>query len=173
MPLARIGSVAGAAIFIVSCVAPAFAVPPKQPNGKMPSIENKKSEPMGSAKDAQGSTHMALVVPLKAQNGSGEGGTATLRQVGKNLLVTLHVTGSGEKKQPAHIHLGTCSKLDPAPKYPLTTIEDGKSVTTIKGLSIATLANVSTAVNVHESTTNIKKYVACGNIKRAAMNASK
>lgn len=162
-----------AGTLVANVISPAMAVPPKQPNGTMPSIENKKSEPMGSAKDARGASGRSITLSMKAQNGSGESGTATLRQIGKNVMVMLDITGSGEKKQPAHIHTGTCSKLNPAPKYPLTLVEDGKSVTTIKDFSLADLTRSSMAINVHESTTNIKKYVACGNIKRAAMTGMK
>jgi hypothetical protein len=40
----------------------------------------------------------------------------------------------------------------------------GASTTTIKGLTLSTLTSGTYAINVHKSTTDLKDYVACGNI---------
>jgi len=103
---------------------------------------------------------------LSPQNGSGESGTATLTQHGDSLIVKLALTGS-TGSQPAHIHKGTCAKLDPKPAYPLTTVSDGASSTTIKSVTLAQLLKGTYAINVHKSTTDIKTYVACGNLSAA------
>ena len=65
--------------------------------------------------------------------------------------------------EPAHIHSGTCSNLNPAPKYPLTSVVNGISETTVDA-SIATLTAGGLAVNVHKSADDLKDYVACGNL---------
>ncbi|HTJ28640.1 MAG TPA: hypothetical protein VMA36_20975 [Candidatus Limnocylindria bacterium] len=107
-----------------------------------------------------------LQIPLAAQNASGESGTATLMDGTKGLIVRLRVTGGGAA-QPAHIHKGTCATLDPKPAYPLTTVSNGTSETTIPNLTIADLLKAPFAINVHKSTSEIQTYVACGNIAKA------
>ena len=103
------------------------------------------------------------VFDITAQNGSGEHGTVALKPRGDKTVVEVHIIGAPKTPQPAHIHLGTCDKLDPAPKYPLTPIVDGISETTVDA-SIATLTATAMAVNVHKSADDIKTYVACGNL---------
>jgi hypothetical protein len=103
-----------------------------------------------------------LTVPLKPQNGSGESGAATLRDTPKGLVVTIHLKNA-KGPQPAHIHAGSCAKLDPKPKYPLHNVVNGMSVTTVPGVTIASLVG-KTAINVHKSLTDIPTYVACGDI---------
>lgn len=100
---------------------------------------------------------------LVAQNGSGETGTATLYDGAKGLIVKLRMSGS-EVDQPAHIHAGTCEKLDPKPAYPLKTVHDGVSESTIEGVTIAQLEKKPYAINVHKSTKELPVYVSCGNL---------
>ena len=102
-------------------------------------------------------------IPLSAQNGSGESGTATLLQSGDNLYVTLRLNND-QNPQPAHIHKGTCDKLDPKPAYPLSTVQNGKSETKLTGITLAKLTASPYAINVHKSLTDIPTYVSCGNI---------
>jgi hypothetical protein len=121
---------------------------------------------MGSSMKSMSGMGMTHTFKLHAQNGSGESGTATLDQSGSSLIVKLSLTG-GSGDQPAHIHKGTCANLDPKPKYPLTTVSDGKSETTLKTVKLSTLTSGTYAINVHKSTTDLKDYVACGNLKVA------
>jgi Cu/Zn superoxide dismutase len=101
---------------------------------------------------------------IVAQNGSGESGTVTLKADGDDATtVTVALKGAPASAQPAHIHPGTCAKLDPAPKFPLTNVVDGKSTTTVKE-PIAKLTAGGFAVNVHKSTDDLKDYVACGDL---------
>jgi hypothetical protein len=109
----------------------------------------------------------SVVVTLTPQNGSGESGTATLTQSGPDIVVVTHLTGGGTTPQPIHIHVGTCAKLDPQPKYPLTTIQNGASTTTLKDMKLSQLQTGDFAINAHKSTTDIATYVACGNIPKA------
>jgi hypothetical protein len=99
---------------------------------------------------------------MKAQNDSGETGTTTLKDTPNGLLVTVNLKGA-KGTQPAHIHKGSCANLDPKPEYPLKNVVNGKSVTTVKGVTIGEL-NGKSAVNVHKSTADLKTYVSCGDI---------
>jgi hypothetical protein len=103
-----------------------------------------------------------LTIPLKELNGSGESGTATLTDTKGGLVVKLALKNA-KGSQPAHIHKGTCAKLDPKPWYPLTSVMNGTSTTTIKGLTIGQIVGKS-AINVHKSATELKSYVACGDV---------
>ena len=105
-----------------------------------------------------------LQIRLLPQNGSGETGTATLLDGANGLIVKLRLANTTADVQPAHIHKGTCDKLDPKPTYPLTTVRNGMSETTIKDVTLAQLEKAPFAINVHKSTTEIPTYVACGNI---------
>ncbi len=107
---------------------------------------------------------LPLQIRLAEQNKSGETGTATLYDGARGLIVRLRTNGDVDVDQPAHIHKGTCDKLDPKPTYPLTTIHEGKSEKTIEGVTIAQLEKSPYAINVHKSTKEIPIYVACGNI---------
>ncbi len=108
-----------------------------------------------------------LQVRLVAQNNSGETGTATLLDGAKGLVVRLRMANPTSDTQPVHIHTGTCDKLDPKPKYPLTTIKNGMSETTVPDVTIAQLEKTPYAINVHKSTTEVAVYVSCGNVVAA------
>jgi len=104
---------------------------------------------------------------FKAQNGSGETGTVTLTAAGDDsTVVVIDLKGAPSAAQPAHIHVGPCAKLDPKPTFPLDSVVDGKSKTTIKQ-PISKLDDGTFAVNVHKSTTEIATYVACADITAA------
>ena len=105
-----------------------------------------------------------LTVPLKALNGSGESGTAMLKDTPQGLSVVLSLHGGSAAPQPAHIHKGYCPKIDPKPEFALSPVVEGKSTTMVKGATIAMLLKTKNAINVHESTANLKKYVSCGSI---------
>lgn len=109
-----------------------------------------------------------VVVHLSPQNHSGETATAKLTEAGGNTTVTVVTKGGPANAQPIHIHKGTCAKLDPKPFYPLTTLQGGKSVTTLKGVTLMALQNGDFAINIHHSTSDIPTYYACGNIAKMA-----
>jgi hypothetical protein len=104
-----------------------------------------------------------LTVKMSAQNGSGENGTATLTQSGTDVNVVIAIPNGPAGPQPAHIHDGTCAGIQGV-VYPLTSIVSGNSTTTVKGVTIDQLLAGKYAINVHESTSNLGKYVACGEI---------
>ncbi len=102
---------------------------------------------------------------LAAQNNSAEQGTATLYDGVNGLIVKLRLAGGAEGvDQPAHIHKGTCDKLDPKPTYGLKSVHDGQSETTVSGITLAMLQKSPYAINVHKSAKEAAIYVSCGNI---------
>ena len=107
----------------------------------------------------------SITVTMKAENNSAENGTATLTQSGANVVVVVAITGAPAAAQPTHIHPGTCTKLNPAPKYPLTSTVNGKSTTTLKNMKLSSLMGGNFSVNVHKSTDDLATYVSCGEIK--------
>jgi len=124
-----------------------------------------------SAASGSGGGGKALTVDLATQNGSGETGTATLTPMGSRTKVALDVSGGPMAAQPAHIHKGTCAKLDPTPAYPLQNVAEGKSVTTVN-VALPDLKKGSFAINVHKSETDLATYVACGNIGSGGSGSS-
>ena len=106
-----------------------------------------------------------VTIQLSAQNNSGINGTATLTDLGNGQTrVVINVTGfQGGTPSPVHIHDGTCATLNPAVKYPLTNLVDGKSETTVPVALSALLAQPH-AINAHKSAQESTVYVACGNI---------
>jgi hypothetical protein len=104
------------------------------------------------------------VYALATQNASGELGTVTLTAVGEKTRVEVALANAPtDVPQPAHIHEGTCAKLDPKPKYPLSTVVDGTS-TTMVDVPMSQLVAGGFAVNVHKSTKEIPTYIACGEL---------
>jgi hypothetical protein len=104
------------------------------------------------------------VYAISGQNGSGELGTVTLTAVGDKTRVDIALANAPtDVPQPAHIHEGTCAKLNPKPKYPLANVVDGTS-TYMVDVPMAQLVAGGLAVNVHKSTTDIPTYVACGEL---------
>lgn len=104
-------------------------------------------------------------ITMKAQNGSGEDGTATLTQSGADLTVTISIPSGPTTPQPAHIHTGSCADLGGV-KYPLTNVVSGKSTTTLKGVSLASVQTGGFAINVHKSASDLGTYVSCGDIPK-------
>ncbi len=104
------------------------------------------------------------VFALGTQNASGELGTVTLTAVGEKTRVDIALANAPtDVPQPAHIHEGSCAKLDPKPKYSLGVVVDGTS-TSIVDVPMAKLVAGGLAVNVHKSTSDIPTYVACGDL---------
>jgi hypothetical protein len=122
---------------------------------------------MALGPSAMTNMHAATIskVTIAAEHGSGQHGTATLMQKGDNVVVTVTMTGiPAGVAEPTHIHPGTCTNLNPVPKYPLTNATDGTTTTTLKNVQLASLLGGKYAINVHNAD-NLKIYVACGPIK--------
>jgi hypothetical protein len=74
------------------------------------------------------------------------------------------VSPAAHNDMPAHIHPGTCATLMPQPKYPLQSVQSGRSTTVIPA-SMADLTQGDLAVNLHESNEDMMTYAACGQLK--------
>jgi hypothetical protein len=119
------------------------------------------------AASAAADAPMSVTVKMVAQNGSGETGTAVLTQTDDGVKVAVTLDGAPkDTPQPTHIHEGTCAKLNPAPKYPLSNTVNGSSTSTVKGVKLSDLLAGTYAINVHKSGTEIGTYVSCGDIKQ-------
>jgi hypothetical protein len=117
------------------------------------------------SKSSSGSN--TATINLAAQSGSAESGTATLTKMGDKTKVVIDLTSKSamavSQPQPAHIHMGSCAKLNPTPQYALTNVQAGKSTTTVNA-KLDDLRNGAFAINVHKSSADLKTYVACGDI---------
>ena len=105
-----------------------------------------------------------VTVKLEALNNSGQNGVATLLPEGDKTKVVIEIPNApAGVAQPAHIHLGSCDKLDKAPKWALEAVKGGRSVTVVP-VSLDTILKDQTAINVHKSAAEAQIYVSCGNI---------
>ena len=120
------------------------------------------------AKKSKKSAAKSVTVRLGQQNDSKESGTARLTPEGDKTKVVINLKGAPKGvQQPAHIHEGSCAKLDPKPKYPLQNVVDGKSTSEVP-VKLDELTGGNLAINVHKSGEDLKTYVACGDIKKPA-----
>lgn len=101
-------------------------------------------------------------IVLGQQNNSRETGLATIEGVDNKTKITLTLVEFPKKiKQPAHVHLGSCS--DPGEvKYPLNNVVDGKSETTIDVDVNKFIKEFPMIVNIHKSIEEANLYVSCG-----------
>lgn len=105
-------------------------------------------------------------INMGAQNGSKQTGTASIKGVGGGVQVKVSLINEPKgASEPAHIHAGTCAKLNPAPWKPLSNVVNGTSTTVVKGVTVDQLKAAHYAINVHASAANLKKYVSCGDLK--------
>jgi len=120
---------------------------------------------LSTAALAQPKASDSLTVTMKALNGSGEDGTATVTQKGDNLEVVISLKGAPKDvAQPTHIHIGTCGKINASPEYGLKNTVNGANDSEVKGVKLADLMSGKYAINVHKSADEIGTYVSCGNI---------
>ena len=151
---------------IVACaVALGATVPALAQYGPAPTDTG---SPQAGSMTTTGGSQIFNIAP---QHGSNESGTVTLGPGGRGkTVVSIDLTGAPAEPQPAHIHKGTCANLDPAPLYPLSNVVNGHSRTVVN-VSLATLSAGGLAVNVHQSLTDLKDYVACGDLTSANATA--
>lgn len=105
-----------------------------------------------------------ITVNLKASQDSSESGTAILKEEGGKVMVTLELVNAPKGvTQPAHIHLGKCPDVGTV-KFPLTSLVDGMSQTSIDTTLDQLKSMAPVAINVHKSTSQASIYVSCGDI---------
>jgi hypothetical protein len=125
---------------------------------------NSVTEQAGNAANSVGDAVSGsdVTIPLTAQGGSNVTGEAKLVSDGNQTKVTLDLENA-PGPHPAHIHEGTCADLNPAPKFPLRDVVDGKSETTVD-VTVDAIRSSPHAINVHQSAANLDTYVACGDL---------
>lgn len=98
---------------------------------------------------------------LRTLSDSGVTGAVTLSAISTaRTLVSVEVEPAGHPDMPAHIHPGTCDELVPQPRYPLTNVVDGRSVTEVSA-SLEELLAGDVALNLHASNAEMEVYTAC------------
>lgn len=104
-------------------------------------------------------------VTMKGQNGSHQNGQAWVKNVAGGISVRVSISNEPRGAiEPAHIHAGTCSRLNPVPWKALNNVVNGVSNTTLRGVQVSGLRPGRYAINVHQSASNLKHYVSCGNL---------
>ncbi len=110
------------------------------------------------------STFNSVTLPLGPGRDGVQPGTVTFVEQNGKTQVTIEMQDSQPGvAQPAHIHVGSCPGVG-AVKYPLSNVVDGKSVTTVDA-TLADLFRNGYSVNVHKSTSEAGKFVACLDLK--------
>ncbi len=129
---------------------------------------------MNAAVSNPSAENSGITVPLSAQNGSGETGTAVLTDEKGKTKVTVNMTGEPNgATQPSHIHVGACATPGPAGavKYLLSPLVNGKAETTVDVSLKDILNNLPMAINFHKSASEINVYTACGDIMMSPSGA--
>lgn len=134
-------------IAVIALSAPAFAAP-----NTMNAMSNALSK-------------HALTINMGQQNRSGQDGQAWIKDTPHGLWVKVVVRNEPRgASEPAHIHPGTCAHLNPVPWKPLSNVVNGSSISTLPGVTVAMLKKGHYAINAHQSATNLKHYVSCGDL---------
>lgn len=103
----------------------------------------------------------STVATLTALNDSGVTGKVTLTAVDDtHTRVDIEVTPGGHHDMPAHIHPGTCAELVSQPRFPLQSVQAGRS-TTVIAAPLGDLTQGGLAVNLHHSNENMAHSTAC------------
>ncbi len=76
---------------------------------------------------------LQATVPMRAQNGSDQSGTAVLTSLENGSTIVSITIGQGAAgvAQPAYIYVGTYGRLNPVPTYPLAPVIGGRSETIV------------------------------------------
>lgn len=105
-----------------------------------------------------------MQLDVSSLNKDNQFGTATLRESGAKVVVSVYLQNSLDKgQQPAHLHLGSCKKLGEI-KYPLNSLVNGKSETVLNTSYDSLLSQKPLALNVHKSSSQMKVNVACADL---------
>ncbi len=135
---------------------------PGSNGGNKGSQQVKQMNPLHAAHNAIAGH--SLQINMGQQNNSGQAGNASVVDHNGGVNVAIHIKSEPKGvTEPAHIHRGTCTKLNPAPWKPLTPVENGQSMTHLSGVSVAQIKKGQYAINVHDAH-DLKRYVSCGDL---------
>jgi hypothetical protein len=112
--------------------------------------------------DAQESVAFSLM----ARNSSGVSGSATLTPVGNQTRVVLQLQSS-TGPHAAQIYGGACDNLEPAPRFILSPVQNGRSETVVNS-TIQQILLLPPALTVRTSAGATSDVVACGSVSAAA-----
>lgn len=91
-------------------------------------------------------------------------GYATVIADGENSWIATWVTpGAKGVAQPMHVKSGTCSNLG-ATVHTLTSVVDGRAITALAGVSMASLRDGNSVINLQKSATESSVNTACAKI---------
>lgn len=109
----------------------------------------------------------AIEVAMGEQNGSGQVGTAVLRESGDKTVVTISVEPSPTgATQPAHIHKPQDCATPGGVEFPLKDVVNGRSVTTVNA-KLSDILSQARLVHIHKSKTEASIYTSCGELAKA------
>ena len=118
-------------------------------------------------------TPAMLTVAMHAENGSSLEGLATVTDSGdrKHPAITVTVLYANtmfipEAQYPTEIRTGRCGDVTAKHAYALNPVQAGRSATTLKNVSLATLSGGPYTIDVHAANA-IERYVSCGEIGSA------
>lgn len=141
---------------------------------QQPNAASNASANANSAVNSPSAASPSITVPISAQNGSGEAGTAVFTDENGKTKVTVNITGEPSgATQPSHIHVGACATPGPAGavKFPLSPLAGGKAETTIDVSLSELLKSLPLMINFHKSASEMTVYTACGDIMMSPSGA--
>src|SRR5437016_258712 len=114
-----------------------------------------------------GSVGQMSEVTMQALNG-GQSGIATVTESPDLMLtVAIKLQNAPGTQEPAGVHAGTCAGIDPAMKFPLSSVIDGQSTTTSVKTTLGELSSKPYVIIVHRSGTD-STPVSCGGIPQVS-----
>jgi hypothetical protein len=111
-----------------------------------------------------------LTIVMHAESGSKLDGIATLADTGdaRHPAVTVRILYANtmfipEAQYPTEIRAGKCGAVNAVHAYSLNPVQEGRSATTLAGVTLAKLLSRPYAINVHAANA-IERYLSCGEI---------
>lgn len=145
-----------ASIIIVIVLIGSLVVKKDTYKGEMVEREDNRETRMEDKRDEE----LLVEADLLEQNSSGQDGKVEVKEEEGEIVVDIELSNNGSVAQPAHFHSGTCEQPGPV-VYPLISVEDGKSETTLE-VDLDTFKNsLPLIVNVHKSAAESNIYIAC------------
>lgn len=141
------------AIAAYGCGGTEAAVPPDPDAIPVPT----KAVPVSTISETE------ALIWLEAPTGVHQTGWARVWEEADSLFVEVDVSPPSAVAQPAHIHLGECSKLGVI-DYRLENIVRGHSISEFEGVKLRDVATGNLAINLHASFADFSTFTACGAI---------
>jgi hypothetical protein len=110
-----------------------------------------------------------VALPVEPRPGSDVAGMATLTDLGggKTRVEVRLSPAAGD--HPMHVHEGLCTNPNPAPRYALTNVQNGVSMTAVE-VAVADLTQAPMSINVHRSVQDMDTVIACADLALPALS---